>query len=235
MRRASICLVDNQASAASSTHSAVMDQACREFGWIELITLAGHGNVGYGRGNNLAIARCGSSDFHLVLNPDVKLAVDALTHALSHLAASEDCALLSPVATAPNGEPLYLVKRFPTLFTLALRGLAPRALKGLFRARLDGYERKETAFDAEIDDAKIVSGCFMLIRRKALDVAQGFDPNFFLYFEDFDLSYRISKFASVTRVAEVRIVHAGGGAARKGWRHVLMFVRSAIYFQWKHR
>lgn len=235
MRRATICLVDNQARALTSAYSAVMTEACLEYGWIDTVSIVGHGNIGYGRGNNLAIARCGAADMHLVLNPDVELAVDALTNAIDYLAAHANCAMVSPVATTAEAKPLYLVKQFPDLFTLALRGLAPNGLKRRFQARLDAYERKETAFDAAITDAAIVSGCFMLIRRRALDTAQGFDPNFFLYFEDFDLSYRIAQFASLARVAEVRVVHAGGGAAAKGWRHVLMFVRSAIYFLWKHR
>ena len=34
--------------------------------------LSGHGNVGYGAGHNLALARS-AGDFHLVLNPDVLL------------------------------------------------------------------------------------------------------------------------------------------------------------------
>lgn len=212
-----------------------MTAACEEYGWIDTVSIAGHGNIGYGRGNNLAIARCRSSGVHLVLNPDVALAEDALTNAINYLEAHTSCAMVSPVATTPEGTPLYLVKRFPDLFTLALRGLVPVGIKRRFQARLDAYERKGAAFDAAIVDAEIVSGCFMLIRRQALDNARGFDPNFFLYFEDFDLSYRVSKFAGIARVADVRIVHAGGGAAAKGWRHVLMFLRSAIYFLWKHR
>ena len=104
-----------------------------------------------------------------------------------------------------------------------------------FRERLDAYERRETPFDASLNDVEIVSGCFMLIRRSALTRAEGFDPAFFLYFEDFDLSYRVSKFSGIARVADVRIVHAGGSAAAKGFAHVWLFVRSALRFYWKHR
>ncbi|HTJ94783.1 MAG TPA: glycosyltransferase family 2 protein, partial [Pararobbsia sp.] len=37
----------------------------------------GHGNIGYGRGHNLAIAEL-DSDYHLVLNPDIEMQPDAL-------------------------------------------------------------------------------------------------------------------------------------------------------------
>lgn len=240
MRRAKICLVDNGAASNAfkpsntSPFSAQLEALCKEFGWIDVIGIAGQGNIGYGRANNLAIARCAESDFHLVLNPDVKLAENAIANALRYLQEHVSCAIVSPVATAPDGQSLYLVKRFPDLFTLALRGFAPDWIRQRFRARLDAYEYRETPYDAPLNNVEIVSGCFMMMRKSALLRAEGFDAVFFLYFEDFDLSYRIAKFASVARVPDVRIVHAGGSAAAKGLRHVWWFVRSALRFHWKH-
>ena len=235
MRRATICLVDNETLNAASPYSAQLESACEEFGWIDAVSIAGHGNIGYGRANNLAIARCTDSDFYLVLNPDVKFNEDAITNALHYLQKNIDCAMVSPVATAPDGEALYLVKRFPEIFTLLLRGFAPTSIQQRYQARLDAYERRETSFDAGLSDAEIISGCFMMIRAKALARVGGFDPAFFLYFEDFDLSVRIHKFAGIARVANVRIVHAGGNAFAKGGRHVWWFARSALRFFWKHR
>ena len=234
MRRAQIFLVDNQSDVADCPFTAQLENAGRQFGWIETLTIAGHGNIGYGRGNNLAIARCATSDFHLVLNPDVKLDEAAISNALAFLQTHHACAMVTPVATAPDGSALYLVKRFPDLLTLALRGFAPAWIRQHFRARLDAYERRETPYDAALHDALIVSGCFMMIHRAALARVEGFDPAFFLYFEDFDLSYRIAKFSGIARVPGVRIVHAGGSAAAKGSRHVWRFVRSALRFRWKH-
>ena len=70
----------------------------------------------------------------------------------------------------------------------------------------------------------------MLCRTELLQKVQGFDENYFLYFEDFDLSLRIGKIADIVYLPSMRIVHAGGHAARKGIRHLLMFVKSAWYF-----
>jgi len=234
LQHARIYLVDNQAASSTSVFAAQLADACKEFPWIEKEIIAGQGNIGFGRANNLAISHCTDFDFHVVLNPDVKLAEDALTNALRYVQQHADCAMVSPVATSPDGQPLYLVKRLPDFFTLALRGFAPAWLRCHFQQRLDWYERRETPFDAELNDVQIASGCFMFIRRTALDRTGGFDPAYFLYFEDFDLSYRISTFASIARVADVRIVHAGGSAAAKGLRHVWLFVRSALRFHRKH-
>ena len=234
LRSAKLCLVDNQTTTAFSAFALALDVACVDNDWIEKLVIVGHGNIGYGRANNLAIERCTDTDFHLVLNPDVKLAEPAIANALRYLHQHPECAMVSPVATAPDGQPLYLAKRYPDFFTLALRGFAPQSIKRYFRQRLDAYERRETAYDAALIDVKIASGCFMLIRQTALSQTKGFDPAFFLYFEDFDLSYRIAKFASIARVADVRIVHAGGGAAKKSLQHVWLFARSAWKFHRKH-
>jgi hypothetical protein len=79
-----------------------------------------------------------------------------------------------------------------------------------------------------------MSGCFMLARRKVVDATGGFDPDFFLYFEDFDWSVRLNRVAGSAYVPAVRIVHHGGGAARKGWRHIAWFAKSATRFYRKH-
>jgi GT2 family glycosyltransferase len=55
-----------------------------------------------------------------------------------------------------------------------------------------------------------------------------------MYFEDFDLSLRLAKEAGIAYEPAARIVHHGGGAARKGLRHVLWFVASAFRFFSRH-
>ena len=68
----------------------------------------------------------------------------------------------------------------------------------------------------------------------AVTGAGGFDPSFFLYFEDYDWSMRLARVTTTAYVPSVRIVHYGGEAARKGWRHVESFVRSGVRFYRKH-
>jgi GT2 family glycosyltransferase len=55
-----------------------------------------------------------------------------------------------------------------------------------------------------------------------------------MYFEDYDLSLRIGKEATVAYEPKARIVHHGGDAARKGLRHVQWFVASAWRFFSRH-
>jgi GT2 family glycosyltransferase len=74
----------------------------------------------------------------------------------------------------------------------------------------------------------------MFVRRKAIDATGGFDPRFFLYFEDFDWSVRLNRVVRTAYVPSVQVIHHGGGAARKGLRHIGYFLRSGARFFNKH-
>jgi hypothetical protein len=196
--------------------------------------LSGHGNLGYGAGHNLAIARSGGA-YHLVLNPDVELASDALAQALAFLDGQTGCGLLAPAVRDDVGALQFLCKRRPTVLDLLLRGFAPSWLRERFRRRLDRYEMRDLINERDIVwDPPVVSGCFMLFRTTVLRALGGFDPRYFLYFEDFDLSLRAAALARVAYVPAVRIVHHGGGAARKGFRHVWMFAASGAKYFSRH-
>lgn len=203
--------------------------------WLAALTsahggqlLAGHGNLGFGRGHNLILSEVG--DFHLCLNPDVETAPDSLVQALKFFRNNPGCGLITPDCRWPDGRRQYLCKQYPTLLDLLLRGFAPPVVKRLFRARLARYERQDQSADCPVWDPPIVSGCFMLFRGELLRRLQGFDPAYFLYFEDFDLSLRAGTLSRIAYVPQVQIIHAGGNAARKGIRHILYFARSAMLF-----
>ncbi|WP_081889644.1 glycosyltransferase family 2 protein [Caballeronia sordidicola] len=192
--------------------------------------IAGHGNVGYGRGHNLGIERT-HSRYHLVLNPDIELDERGLIEALSFLDAHSDTGLLTPLIRDDSGEQQFLCRRFPTVLDLFARGFLPSSLRRPFAKRLAHYEMRDVIDDRTIIwDPPIVSGCFMLFRTDILKRLNGFDPRYFLYFEDYDLSLRTHEVARVAYVPAVRVLHHGGGAARKGGAHVKLFASSAFRF-----
>ena len=202
--------------------------------FIDIKWITGHGNIGYGRGHNLAIQNS-NSDYHLILNPDVILAADAVSLAVEFMEQHIDAGVLAPSVTNSEGSPEYLCKRYPALIDLALRGFAPKWLQRLCYRRLAYYEIRDLiGTDTVIWDVPLISGCFMFCRGSLLRDLAGFNQIFFLYFEDYDLSLRAARNARTVYVPSIRIIHYGGQAARKGWRHIGFFARSAVRFYNQH-
>ncbi|WP_062639852.1 glycosyltransferase family 2 protein [Caballeronia arationis] len=197
---------------------------------LQTNVIEGQGNVGYGRGHNLAIDRT-SSRYHLILNPDIELESDALVQAIAFMDAHPEVGVLSPLILEDDGSQQFLCRRYPTVFDLFVRGFLPRSLRTPFKARLARYEMRDVIDDTNVLwDPPIVSGCFMLFRTEVLKKLNGFDPRYFLYFEDYDLSLRTHDVARVAYVPSVRVLHHGGDAAKKGWTHIRLFITSAFRF-----
>lgn len=228
---ASLFIVDNGPGDDGAVLRESLAAWAAEAGAIEIVS--GHGNVGYGRANNLVLDRL-RSDFHLVLNPDVELEPAALANALGAMREHPEVGLLAPAVVGDDGAPQYLCKRYPSLLVLLLRGFAPAFLRRRFAARLDRYEMRDALGDAFVSGVPLASGCFMLLRTALLTRIGGFDPRYFMYFEDYDLSLRVAREAQVAYEPRARIVHHGGEAARKGWRHVAWFATSAWRFFARH-
>ena len=238
---ASVQIVDNGTETPHTVNgeaqiNAAIDDARRASAGtaaIDFAYVAMPENLGFGAANNRALSGS-TADFVLVLNPDVELATESIANAIAHFDRNAACGAITPVASSPDGEPQYLVKRDPSVGVLALRGFAPCWLKQRFSGVLCRYDYRDVSFDSLLANCRIVSGCFLLLRGDVWQRSDGFDETFFLYFEDFDLSRRISAFSRIDRVVDCRVVHAGGNASAKGPKHIGMFVRSAVRFFNKH-
>ncbi len=236
LRTVHLALIDNSEDPAIAARVTDLGRACFANAKVHVMYLNGHANIGYGAAHNLVLHGTGA-DYHLVLNPDAELAPDALVNAIRWMDAHGDVGALAPEVTGPGGERQYLCKRYPAVVDLLLRGYAPRWLQWPFARRLARYELRDIVDAQPARDAvgiPMLSGAFMLVRREAIDRSGGFDPGFFLYFEDFDWSRRLAAIMRNAYVPSVRIVHHGGGAAGKGLRHLRWFVASGIRFYRKH-
>lgn len=229
---AGVILVDN-GTPDEATLDTLVQTGLEGTQWIKTQVSRGHGNVGYGRGHNLAIERA-TGDYHLVVNPDVVLEPSAVLEAVRYLEAHPATGMITPHVANEAGEREFLCKRYPSVLVLALRGFAPGWLRRPFRRLLDRYEMRDLPEHEVATGIPIASGCFMFVRRGLLQVVGGFSPAYFLYFEDFDLSLRFRRVADIAYVPLVRVSHSGGYAARKGWAHRRLFLRSGVTFFRQH-
>lgn len=186
-------------------------------------------NVGFGGGNNSVIHSL-NSHFHLILNPDVELAEDTISTALSRLEDDPGIVLLSPYVSSGSGSQEFLCKRYPSVMVLLVRAFAPEFVGRFFQRQLEDYEMRDRCTNDTETDVVLASGAFMLVRTKAMLAVGGFDERYFLYFEDFDFSLRLAHFGRLVFYPATKIVHHGGYAASKGWRHMGMFITSGIRF-----
>lgn len=223
LSRYSLYLINNKES-ASTSFSKISSLAKSLF--TELNILDGQGNIGYGRGNNLAIHTT-SYEFHLILNPDVVIDEKAIHMGLSFLKAHNNVCLVAPEAKNEKGDIEYLAKRTPNAFIIFLRGLNNATLNKCFKKTLDHYTYKDLLPTNQPIQIELASGCFMLGRTKDLQQVGGFSPEYFLYFEDFDLSRKLTHHGSaIYLLPEMKIIHAGGNTARKGFKHIKTFMKS---------
>ena len=190
-------------------------------------------NRGFGAGHNVVVGGL-CSDVHLLLNPDAELAENALLVGLSCLREEPRIVLLSPRVLGEDGAQEFLCKRYPSLLVLLLRPFKSRLVRRLFRRRLYRYEMRDLCSGQQEADVLLASGCFMLVRTAALQSVGGFNDDYFLYFEDFDLSIRLGAQGRLVFNPAIQIVHHGGYAASKGIQHVKYFIRSGITFFSQH-
>ncbi len=190
-------------------------------------------NLGYGGGHNAVIPEL-RSQYHLICNPDVTFDKALLGNMVQYMEMNKDCAILTPRVFNPDGTEQFLPKRAPTLRYLL--GGKFEKLPGPFEAWRSEYTLRANHISVPTC-VEFATGSFMLIRTGLLRQLGGFDPRFFLYHEDSDLSKRALRMGSIVYHPEMCITHDWTRASHKETRSALHHLRSTMrYFNkwgWK--
>lgn len=190
-------------------------------------------NLGFARANNIAL-RSASSEYMLLLNPDVVLGNDVLKEAVDFMTSHPECGGLGLRMLKVDGTDAMESRRgLPTPITSFYKmvGLCNRFPKHKsFGKYYLGYLPWDEP--AEID---VVSGAFFMLRKNALDKIGLLDEDFFMYGEDIDLSYRILKGGYQNWYIPSRILHYKGESTHKSsFRYVHVFYEAMLIFFRKH-
>ena len=209
-RTVDIHVVDN---ASPGDDAATLAQAHRARGWgAQVVLYPELVNHGFGRGNNLVLralaARPISPDKVFLLNPDARLENEALTRLATFLDARPQAGCAGAAVVNPDGRRATSAFRFPSIVSEFSDALAFGPV-----ARLFARFTVPLPPDLPTGPVEWVTGAAAMFRWEALQQAQGFDPDFFLYFEEVDLMRRLKRQGwEIWHVAEALVCHVEGAA-----------------------
>ncbi len=191
-------------------------------------------NRGFAAANNQGIY-VAQGRYILLLNSDTIV----LDHANDKVVAFADvhseaavvgCRVLNPDRTLQSSCFMFPSILNMLLSTTYLYKLFPKS-KFFGRERMTWWDRNDTR---EVD---VVTGCFMLVRREAIDQVGMMDEQFFMYGEETDWCYRFKQAGwEVMFTPAGEIIHLGGQSSKKIATEMALQLRGSILqFINKHR
>jgi GT2 family glycosyltransferase len=193
------------------------EESClRDFPELPITILRNSAPRGFGENHNQAF-RSISSEFFVVVNPDIRLRGFSMTNLLESFKQA-DVGAAAPVVLAPVGTVEDSVRRFPTLLRLFARVV--------LRRREPDYQWIDALIDVEW-----FAGMFVAFRSEAFRQVKGFDTRYFMYLEDADICRRLKRagWRSVLQPA-VSVVHDAQRASRRNFKHLRWHLISMFRF-----
>ncbi len=200
----------------------------------EVTLIANKENMGFSKANNQAI-RIAKGEYILLLNPDTVVEEDCFLKIVQFMDKMPDAGGLGVKMIDGKGRFLPESKRgLPTPEVafwkmFGFSSLFPHS-KRFGRYHL-GYLDND-----QIHEVEVLAGAFMLLRRETLGKVGLLDEDYFMYGEDIDLSYRITKGGYKNYYfPETTIIHYKGESTKKGSiNYVKVFYNAMIIFAKKH-
>jgi N-acetylglucosaminyl-diphospho-decaprenol L-rhamnosyltransferase len=185
------------------------------------------GNIGYGAAVNRGVASLSSDvGWVVVANPDLEWGVGSLDVLLEAAKRWPRGGAFGPLIREPGGAIYPSARELPSL----ARGVGHAVFAKVWPTNpwTRSY-RQETASPQE-RTAGWLSGSCLLIRREAFDSVDGFDPRYFMYFEDVDLGDRLARAGWLNvYVPESEVTHIGGHSTSRASTRMLAAHHSSAY------
>lgn len=192
-------------------------------------------NLGYARGNTLALTRA-RGEYLLVINPDNELEPMGLSRMVAAMEEDPAIGILAPRLLHEDGTVRDSYRTFPTVTDLVIKRTF---LRRIFCHRMRRHLQWDQDPTAARDTDWVVGAC-LLIRRSLLKEIGPLDPQFFLFFEDIDFCRRcwmvgkhVVYFPGVTATDRKRRLSEGGLLSLLLHRTGRTHVRSALSYFWK--
>jgi len=174
-RSMEVLVVDN----ASADNTVAMVEA--KFPWVKLIRSSE--NLGFAKGNNIAIRQC-TGKYIALVNPDVIVFPDCLDTLAKFLDHNPAVGNVGPRVFNPDMTQQSTCRRFPTLWN---NFCSASRLEGIFKgSKLFAGEHMFYFPHDRTITVDVLVGCFSMIRREAFDQVGLLDEGLFIYGDDVD-------------------------------------------------
>jgi GT2 family glycosyltransferase len=182
-------------------------------------------NLGFAVANNRAFKSM-KGRYALLLNTDTILTCGAVKQLYDFMESDERAGIACGQLLNHDGSKQNSIANFPSLVSLLSN---ETVLRILFPNKFPS-KRREYSYPIEVDSC---IGACVLIRKKAIDEVGFFDEQYFFFFEETDLAYRMKQAGwNVKFVPTARVFHSQGKSVDMSADARIRFYRSRyIYFR----
>ena len=189
-------------------------------------------NDGFAAGNNRALRVC-TGEFVLLLNSDTLIHENVLDACHEFMQLTAKAGAMGCRVLNTDGSPQISCSNYPSLTNLFLLTIGTTHFSWL--KRIDQYQMRywNRTNTQQVD---VISGCYMFIRRSALNQVGLLDESFFFFAEETDWCKRLKSLGWQVWYAPVgKITHHGGGSSQNlSYRRDLMLSNGHVRLHKKH-
>lgn len=202
------------------------------FPWVRYVKSPG--DIGYGAGNNLG-AKYAKGEYLFILNPDTKVFPGTIDKLVDFLEKNKSAAVVAPNLVDEDG---VAYARIGSRTLTPLRGLVSLSFfNTLFPNNpvSNNYWMKNINPE-RVRQVDVAPGAALVIRKEVFESLNGFDENFFLYFEESDFCKRVKETGwQIFIIPGVKVLHSWGqGGTNLTEETNKIFAKSRFYYFRKH-
>lgn len=195
----------------------------------DVIYLHPRSNLGFSSANNFGSQKS-SGKYLFFLNPDTLVCLSAIKHLVNFLEKRKRFAIVAPLLVDQNYQiyPYQGTEQLTPLSALFALSFLNKYFPNNFVSRKFWLKKWNKKSHRQV---AVIPGSAFLIRKNVFSQINGFDPRFFLYFEESDLCLRIQKMGYLIAIEpKAHVLHFWHGSTPKNQKIKQIFRQSRFYY-----